>query len=65
MGSLPSSTTGITVGVPAYWVVLHRPAAAAQFLAKVQVGLLVFWILTWPFTEVITAVSPAWVNSMH
>ena len=50
VGSLPSSTTGITVGVaPAYCVVLHRPAAAAQFAAKVQGGLLVFWIVTLPF----------------
>ncbi len=45
--------------------VLHRPAAAAQFFAKVQFGLLVFWILTLPFDEVITAVSPGWVSSMH
>jgi hypothetical protein len=43
VGSLPSSTGGVTVGVAsAYWVVLQSPAAAPQVAAKVHGGLLVF-----------------------
>ena len=35
LGSLPSSTGGVTVGVAsAYWVTVQSPAAAAQFAAK-------------------------------
>ena len=43
VGSLPSSTTGVTVGVAsAYSVVLQSPAAAPQLEAKVHGGVLVF-----------------------
>ncbi len=43
VGSLPSSTGGVTVGVAsAYCVTVQSPAAAAQFAAKVQGELLVF-----------------------
>ena len=40
---LPTSTGGVTVGdASAYWVVLQSPAAAPQFEAKVQGGVLTF-----------------------
>src|ERR1700710_2894463 len=66
VGSLPSSTGGITVGVAsAYCVVLQSPAAAPQVLAKVHGELLVFLIVVLPPLTVMTAVSPGWVNWMH
>src|SRR5262249_40934759 len=61
-----SITGGVMVGdASAYSVVLHSPAAAAQFLAKVQGELLVFWIVVLPLAEVMTAVSPGWVSCTH
>ena len=61
-----STTAGVIVGeASAYCVVVHRPAAAPQLPAKVQGGVLVFWIVILPLAEVMTAVSPGWVSSMH
>src|SRR5438105_14062545 len=61
-----SITAGVMAGeASAYSVVLHSPAEAAQFLAKVQGGLLVFWIVILPLLEVMIAVSPGWVSWTH
>lgn len=49
----------------AYWVVLHRPAVAAQFAANVQGGTLAFLIEVLPSNTDMTAVSPGWVRSRH
>jgi hypothetical protein len=63
VGSLPSSTAGTTVGVAsAYCVVLQRPAAAPQVLAKVHGELLVFLIVVLPPLDVMMAVSPGYVS---
>ena len=67
VGSLPSSTGGVTTGVAsAYCVVLQSPAAALQVAAKVHGGVLVFLIVVLPPLTVITAVSPgldSWIHS--
>ena len=61
-----SSTGGVTVGVAsAYCVVLQSPAAAPQVPANVQGELLVFLMVTLPAAEVMIAVSPGCVSSMH
>ena len=39
--------------------------AAAQLAAKVHGGVLVFWIVTLPPVELMVAVSPGSVSSMH
>src|SRR4029079_4466823 len=66
VGSLPSSTGGVTTGVAsAYCVVLQSPAAALQVLAKVQVGVPDFLIVVLPLAEVMIAVSPGLVSWMH
>src|SRR4051794_7991511 len=66
VGSLPSSMGATTVGVSsAYWVVLQRPAAAPQVLAKVHGEVLVFLIVVLAPLAVITAVSPGCVSWMH
>jgi hypothetical protein len=66
VGSLPSSTAGVTTGVAsAYCVVLQRPAAALQVLAKVHGAVLVFLIVVLPPLSVMTAVSPGRVSWTH
>jgi hypothetical protein len=66
VGSLPSSTGGVTAGLAsAKSVTVQSPAAAAQVAANVQGGLWVFCSVTLPPVEVITAVSPGWVSSTH
>src|SRR3954468_24129672 len=66
VGSLPSSTGGVTTGVAsAYCVVLQSPAAAPHVLAKVHGGVLVFLIVVLPPAEVMIAVSPGLVSWMH
>ena len=52
VGSLPSSTGGVTTGETfAYCVVLQSPAAAPHVLANVHGGVLVFLIVVLPPPE--------------